>query len=92
MFNPMESMAKQGKGFLAYWDVWNLFDQLLVSESLLGSRSGLQFYQAEIFNKPYLITKSGQFKGYPFRSYDYSGYTGGYADHFLVFIYLVKKE
>ena len=91
MFNPMENLAKQGKGSLAYRDSWNLFDQILVSESLLGSRSGLQFYQAGIFNKPYLITLSGQYSGYPFRSYDYSGYTGGYSDHFPVFIYLVKQ-
>jgi endonuclease/exonuclease/phosphatase family metal-dependent hydrolase len=92
LYNPMESMAKQGKGSLAYRDSWNLFDQILVSESLLGSRDGLQFYQAGIFNMPYLITLSGQYKGYPFRSYDYSGYTGGYSDHFPVFMYLVSQK
>lgn len=91
MFNPMENLAKQGKGSLAYRDSWNLFDQILVSESLLGSRSGLQFYQAGIFNSQYLITLNGQFRGYPFRSYDYSGYTGGFSDHFPVFIYLVNS-
>ncbi len=92
LFNPMESMAKQGIGSLAYRDAWNLFDQILVSESLLGSRDGLQFYKAGIFNMPYLITQNGQFKGYPFRSYDYSGYTGGYSDHFPVYIYLVSVQ
>ncbi|CAM4217202.1 endonuclease/exonuclease/phosphatase family protein [Gillisia hiemivivida] len=92
MFNPMENLAKQGKGSLAYRDSWNLFDQILISESLLGSRSGLQFYQAGIFNSQYLITLNGQFRGYPFRSYDYSGYTGGFSDHFPVFIYLVSEE
>lgn len=90
LFNPMENLAKKGKGSLAYRDGWNLFDQILVSESLLGSRSGLQFYQAGIFNSPYLITLNGQYRGYPFRSYDYSGYTGGFSDHFPVFIYLVS--
>ncbi len=92
LFNPMENLAKQGKGSLAYRDSWNLFDQILVSESLLGSRSGLQFYQAGIFNSHYLITLNGQFRGYPFRSYDYSGYTGGYSDHFPVYIYLVSEQ
>jgi len=92
MFNPMENLAKQGKGSLAYRDSWNLFDQILVSESLLGSRGGLQFYQAGIFNSHYLITLNGQFRGYPFRSYDYSGYTGGYSDHFPVYIYLVSEQ
>ncbi len=92
LFNPMENLAKQGKGSLAYRDSWNLFDQILVSESLLGSRSGLQFYQAGIFNSHYLITLNGQFRGYPFRSYDYSGYTGGFSDHFPVFVYLVSQQ
>ncbi|WP_261376378.1 endonuclease/exonuclease/phosphatase family protein [Gillisia sp. Hel_I_86] len=90
LFNPMESMVKQGKGSLAYRDSWNLFDQILVSESLLGSPNGLQFYQAGIFNSHYLITQNGQYRGYPFRSYDYSGYTGGFSDHFPVFVYLVS--
>tara|TARA_R100000935_G_scaffold9118_1_gene18753 strand:- start:71 stop:1147 length:1077 start_codon:yes stop_codon:yes gene_type:complete len=92
LFNPMELLAKNGLGSLAYRDSWNLFDQILVSESFLGSRDGLQFYQAGIFNMPYLITLSGQYRGYPLRSYDYSGYTGGFSDHFPVFIYLVKQE
>lgn len=92
MYNPMEVLAKKGKGSLAYRDGWNLFDQILISESLLGSREGLQFYQAGIFNMPYLITLSGQYRGYPFRSYDYSGYTGGFSDHFPVFVYLVSQE
>ena len=92
LYNPMELLAKNGKGSLAYRDGWNLFDQILVSESLLGSREGLQFYQAGVFNMPYLITLSGQYRGYPFRSYDYSGYTGGFSDHFPVYMYLVKEQ
>tara|TARA_R100000935_G_scaffold57704_1_gene92268 strand:- start:251 stop:1327 length:1077 start_codon:yes stop_codon:yes gene_type:complete len=92
LYNPMEILSKNGIGSLAYRDGWNLFDQILVSESLLGSRGGLQFYQAAIFNMPYLITLSGQYRGYPFRSYDYSGYTGGYSDHFPVYMYLVTEE
>ncbi|MDX1543348.1 MAG: endonuclease/exonuclease/phosphatase family protein, partial [Christiangramia sp.] len=46
--------------------------------------------KAGIFNKPYLITQNGQFKGYPFRTYGYSGYEGGYSDHFPVYIYLIR--
>ncbi len=49
-----------------------------------------EFYKAGIFNRPYLITQNGQFKGYPFRTYGYSGYEGGYSDHFPVYIFLVK--
>lgn len=91
LYNPMEEMHKQGMGTLAYRDKWNLFDQLIVTQSLVSREvSGFQFYKAGIFNKSYLITPKGQFKGYPFRSYGYGGYEGGYSDHFPVFIHLIK--
>jgi len=92
LYNPMERMLKKGMGTLAYRDGWNLFDQILISGALTGKDySGFQFYKAGIFNKKYLITESGQYKGYPFRSYGYSGYQGGYSDHFPVYIYLIKQ-
>lgn len=93
MFNPMESMLKKGMGTLAFRDGWNLFDQILLSRPLVqGDYSSYKFYKAGIFNPDYLITPSGQFKGYPFRSYDFGGYTGGYSDHFPVYIYLIKEK
>ncbi|WP_339655441.1 endonuclease/exonuclease/phosphatase family protein [uncultured Salegentibacter sp.] len=92
LYNPMEKMLKKGMGTLAYRDGWNLFDQILVSGALAGNDySTFQFYKAGIFNKKYLITENGQYKGYPFRSYGYSGYQGGYSDHFPVYIYLIKE-
>lgn len=92
LFNPMENMLKKGLGTLAYRDGWNLFDQIIISYPFLTKDySTYQFFKAGIFNPEYLLTPSGQFKGYPFRSYDYGGYTGGYSDHFPVYIYLVKE-
>lgn len=91
LYNPMEIMAKSGKGSLAYRDSWNLFDQIYMTSNLVDSReNGFKFYKAGIFNKPYLITQNGQFKGYPFRTYGYSGYEAGYSDHFPVYIYLIR--
>jgi len=91
LYNPMENMLKQGKGSLAYRDSWNLFDQIFMTGNLvLGNDMGYQFYKAGIFNRPYLIASSGQFKGYPARTYGYSGYEGGFSDHFPVFIYLIR--
>lgn len=92
LFNPMESMHKKGIGTLAYRDSWNLFDQIILSQSFLEQDyTGFNFYKAGIYNKNYLITPSGQFRGYPFRSYDYGGYTGGFSDHFPVYVYLIKE-
>ena len=92
LFNPMESMHKKGIGTLAYRDSWNLFDQIILSRSFLEQDyTGFNFYKAGIYNKNYLITPSGQFRGYPFRSYDYGGYTGGFSDHFPVYVHLIKE-
>lgn len=92
LYNPMENMLREGKGSLAYRDSWNLFDQIFMSSNLVDQENnGFQFYRAGIFNKPYLITQTGQFKGYPYRTYGYSGYEGGFSDHFPVYIYLIRQ-
>lgn len=93
LYNPMEAMFKNGMGSLAWRDSWNLFDQIMVSANLVTKDfQSLQFYQAGIFNEAYLTTSHGKFKGYPFRSYSHEGWTGGYSDHFPVFIYLIKEK
>ncbi len=92
LYNPMEDMYKKGLGTLAYRDGWNLFDQIIISTELAKKEySSYRFYKAGIFNKSYLATPRGQYKGYPFRSF-VNGYTGGYSDHFPVYIYLIKEK
>lgn len=92
LFNPMEAMYKNGVGTLAYRDSWNLFDQIIISEPLLKDDfSSYRFYKAGIFNKNYLMNPRGQYKGYPFRSFANGSFTGGYSDHFPVYIYLIKE-
>lgn len=91
-YNPMEKLLKSGMGTLAYRDNWNLFDQILISGSLLNSDYiEYGFYKAGIFNKSYLLTPDGQYAGYPFRSYGYGGYQGGYSDHLPVYCFLIKE-
>ena len=92
-YNPMLKLYKNGIGSLAYRDNWNLFDQILVSGAMTTKNyEFFQYYKAGVFKKDYLITPKGQYKGYPFRSYGYNGYLGGYSDHFPVFLYLIKKK
>ena len=38
-----------------------------------------------------MMQKKGQYKGYPLRSFANGAYTGGYSDHFPVYIYLIKE-
>lgn len=93
LYNPMESYYKKGIGTLAYRDTWNLFDQLIVSSTLVGKDySSLKLYNAKVFNKNYLKQTSGQYAGYPFRTHAGGSYTGGYSDHFPVYLYLIKEK
>ncbi|WP_074976284.1 endonuclease/exonuclease/phosphatase family protein [Zhouia amylolytica] len=92
LFNPMYTMFKAGFGSLAYRDKWNLFDQIILTPAFLkDDETFYTFWKAGIFNSDYLISREGRYKGYPFRSYANGNYTGGYSDHFPVYIYLIKK-
>lgn len=92
LYNPFENMYKSGLGSNAYRDVWSLFDQVIISQSLTERDfKTYRFYQAGIFNKPYLTNKRGRWKGYPFRSFADGGFTGGYSDHFPSYIYLIRE-
>lgn len=92
MYNPMEEYYRKGLGTTAYQDAWSLFDQIIVSRELVKDDDGFYFYKAGIHNPSYLTQNSGAFKGYPFRCYSNGSYTGGYSDHFPVYVLLVKEK
>lgn len=97
-YNPYVNLLKSGYGTLAYQDAWNLFDNIVVSENLAtGSTGKLKLQRGEnkkfygnIFRRPYLLQKEGQYKGYPLRTFVGNNFQGGYSDHFPVFIYISK--
>lgn len=92
LFNPLYESYKKGIGTLAYRDAWNLFDQIILSYGLVnGKKNSYQFHKEQIINKPYLYQQSGQYKGYPYRTFAGSTYLGGYSDHFPVCVYLLKE-
>jgi hypothetical protein len=93
-YNPMENLYKKGLNTLGYRDQINLFDQILMSPdciSLDQEYRSFQYYMVGIFNPSYLITRKGRYKGYPYRSFSNGNFTGGYSDHFPVYIYLIRK-
>ena len=95
IYNPMENMFRRGFNTLGYRDNINLFDQILISSSLLATTktyTTYSFFSAHIFNPQYLTTKSGRYKGYPFRSYGDGIFLNGYSDHYPVYIYLIKER
>ena len=91
--NLMYPLYKRGVASLAYQDAPNLFDQIIVSGNVISDEvgKGYSVYKAEIFAPPYLINKEGNFKGYPFRSWNGDTFTGGYSDHFPAFVVLQRE-
>ena len=91
-FNPMWEMYKKGNGTLAWHDTWSLFDQIMLSQSLLGKEySHLKYLKAVIYKKPFLVNKDGRYKGYPYRTFVGNTFQGGYSDHLPVFVVLIKE-
>lgn len=92
LFNPWVAYYKEGIGTLAYNDSWNLFDQIIISQPWLEkNQAGFFFKEARIFKKEFMIQKSGRYKGYPLRTYDFGRYIGGYSDHFPTYLILYKE-
>ena len=89
VFNPFEEMANKGMGTIAFRDSWDIFDQIIITETFIKPDfASYKLWKAGIFNKPYLVQISGQYKGYPLR---HSASEVGFSDHFPVYIYLIKE-
>lgn len=95
IYNPFESMYRKGFNTAGYRDNINLFDQILISSQLLTTSKDFSTYKmlkAGIYNPKYLINSKGRYKGYPFRSFSWGTYTGGYSDHYPSYMYLLKEK
>ncbi len=92
LFNPWVDYYKKGIGTLGYNDTWSLFDQEAISYGWLNHDQDGYFYQgAHIFSKDFMIQKTGKYKGYPKRTWDFNIYNGGYSDHFPTYITILKE-
>lgn len=91
LYNPMYSLFNKGVGSLAWRDTWNLFDQILLSPSLMDSEDGWIYHTTRVYNKPYLLQPDGNYKGYPYRTFSGGAWSKGYSDHFPVYAVLKRK-
>ncbi len=100
-YNPYLSMIKAGYGSLCYQGTWCIYDQELVNYNLaVAPNGGLKiqpvtkgrgvWYDGVIFKRPFMITKKGQYKGYPFRTFSNGAFVGGFSDHFPTYIVVGK--
>jgi endonuclease/exonuclease/phosphatase family metal-dependent hydrolase len=93
LFNPWVDFYKRGIGTLANKDRWGLFDQIIISRSLLAPNSGGWHWRlAGIHRKPYMMENQGRYKGYPMRTWDGNRYRGGFSDHFPTYITLGRGQ
>jgi len=92
VFNPFEEMSKKGLGTLAYRDAWDLFDQIIMTGNFLDTNdkdySTYKYWKAGIYQKPYMVQQTGQYKGYPLRN---ANNEVGFSDHFPVYVYIIKE-
>lgn len=93
LFNPFHDFYRRGIGTLAWRDSWNLFDMIILNQTLLTEdKSTYTFLRAGVFNKKYLLQPEGRFAGYPFRTHAGDTYLGGFSDHFPTYIFLVREK
>lgn len=90
-FSPFwEVLEDKGVGTLLYRGNWNLFDQILLSPSLLGRSKGLKYADSEVFIRDYLFQQTGRYKGSPLRTHAGGLWLNGYSDHLPTIIYLKR--
>lgn len=89
-FNPWwETLEDKGVGTLLYRGKWNLFDQIVLSSTLL-KKKGLRYDHNEVFICEYLFQQDGKYKGSPLRTHGGKLWLNGYSDHLPTIIYLKK--
>ncbi len=82
------------EGTLKHQYNWQIFDQIIVSKSLVDNEKGLVYKQnsATIFHGDFLFEKDESYGGVKlFRTYVGPKYFGGYSDHLPVYIDLMFK-
>ena len=90
LYNPWwEILEDKGVGTLMYRGKWNLFDQIIISKTLLKKR-GLRYDHSEVFLREYLLQQDGKYKGSPLRTHGGKTWLNGYSDHLPTVIYLRK--
>jgi len=95
LYNPMENLHRQGVGTHFWRDNPNVFDMLILSSGIVPKNNNFtnyQYYKTKVFSKNFLKQQSGNWKGYPFRTYAGGTYTGGYSDHYPVYLFIVKEQ
>lgn len=91
LYNLFFDLKRDNQGSLKFQSQWFIFDQIIVSGSLLLNKSGLNVNpeDAKIVTFPFLLEDDRKFGGKkPFRTYYGFNYNGGFSDHLPVLLKL----
>jgi len=91
LYNLFFDLQRVNSGSLKYQSQWFVFDQIIVSGSLLSANSGIytKSENARILALPFLLEEDQKFGGKkPFRTYYGFSYNGGFSDHLPVLLQL----
>ena len=81
------------EGTLKHQSDWQIFDQIIVTESVMNDRVGLHYQEssARIFHADFMLEDDETYHGKKlFRTYIGPRYFGGFSDHLPVYIDLVR--
>lgn len=78
------------KGTYKYKSEWSLFDQFVVSKSLLkGGGFVVENQRAYVYDARFLLQTDNTYMGYkPYRTYLGPRYVGGFSDHLPIYLRL----
>ena len=106
LWNPWWDVLASGTGTLQYDGGWNLFDQIILSRSLLDLKnmkdgkdveagkidcSTLKYYRHQVFRRDYLFQREGRYKGNTLRTHAGGAWLDGYSDHLPTVVYVIKS-
>jgi predicted extracellular nuclease len=86
--NPMVALQQKGESSYFFYSEKkkNLLDQFILSPSLYSGTAGVQFLEAGIFKKPFLLEPGTEAD--PLATFAGKKYQGGYSDHFPIWLRL----
>lgn len=92
---PFTFTNNQVKGTLKYQGKWDIFDNIIVSESMLSGSSGigLQSNTGHVYDPSFLLEADERFLGMkPYRTYLGYNYNDGFSDHLPIFVDIYSLE
>jgi hypothetical protein len=84
LINLAQPLSGRGEGTYKFRGIWEMLDQVLVSESLINDTAGLSLdmNSLSVFSPDFLLVRDESYPGMkPFPAYSGYRWTGGFSDH-----------